>query len=80
MKIRYVVTVDAVGLRLVSLKHVVTKDTTCAFDFDHIDPSQKVISVSQLVYTSKSYFNEHFQTEAQKCNLLCANCHHLKTH
>lgn len=61
-------------------KRVVTKDTTCAFDFDHVDPSQKVIGISRLVYTSKSYFNEHFRTEAQKCNLLCANCHHLKTH
>lgn len=60
-------------------KRQVTKDTTCAFDFDHIDPSQKVINISQLAYKCKSYFNEHFHTEAQKCNLLCANCHHLKT-
>ena len=61
-------------------KRVVTKYTTCAFDFDHVDPSQKVISVSNLVYKSKTYFNDHFHTEAQKCNLLCANCHHVKTH
>ncbi len=61
-------------------KRAVTKETTCAFDFDHVDPSQKVIHISRLVYISKTYFNEHVHTEAQKCNLLCANCHHLKTH
>jgi hypothetical protein len=61
-------------------KRQVSKESTCAFDFDHIDPSQKVISLSNLVYKSKSYFNEHFRTEAQKCNLICCNCHHLKTH
>lgn len=60
-------------------KRVVTKESTCAFDFDHVDPSQKVIGISRLVYTNKTYFNEHFHTEVQKCNLLCSNCHHLKT-
>lgn len=61
-------------------KRVVTKESTCGFDFDHIDPPQKVIAISQLVYKSFDYFNAHFQSEVQKCNLLCSNCHHLKTH
>jgi len=60
-------------------KRQVSKESTCAFDFDHIDPSQKVISVSHLVYKTWSYFNDHFHTEVKKCNLLCSNCHHLKT-
>jgi len=60
-------------------KRVVTKETTCGFDFDHIDPPQKVIAISQLVYKSFDYFNAHFQSEVQKCQMLCSNCHSLKT-
>ena len=61
-------------------KRQVSKESTCAFDFDHIDPSRKIINIAQFIFKSWSHFNENFHTEAQKCNLLCANCHHLKTH
>src|SRR5439155_7929541 len=32
---------------------IVTSETTCCFDFDHINPKNKILEVSQMV--SKSY-------------------------
>lgn len=43
-----------------------------ALQFDHIDPSNKVASISQyLSYNKVSLAN----IEAEKCELVCANCH-----
>lgn len=42
-----------------------------AFDFHHLDPSQKEGSVSYLTTVSP----EAAKREASKCILLCANCH-----
>ena len=50
------------------------------FDFDHRNPKTKIISISYLALKSRKFFNEHINTETQKCDLLCRNCHHLKTH
>ena len=58
----------------------ITDGNTRGFDFDHRDPKTKIISISQLVLKSWDFFNEHIKTEIQKCDLLCKNCHHLKTH
>ena len=58
----------------------ITDGNTRGFDFDHRDPKTKIISISQLVEKSWDFFNEHIDTETQKCDLLCRNCHHLKTH
>ena len=46
-------------------------------DFDHIDRSTKYKSVSQLVKQGASIavINE----EIAKCQILCANCHRMKT-
>jgi hypothetical protein len=44
-------------------------------DFDHRDPSTKVLAVSRLI-------NRGYQTmmaEVAKCDIVCANCHHLRT-
>lgn len=46
-------------------------------DFDHKDPSTKVMGVSTMVTKSKSI--EEIQTEINKCELRCANCHRVKT-
>ena len=48
------------------------------FDWDHIDPTEKVCGISQLVTKSWDYFNEIYYNEVKKCNLLCCSCHKLK--
>ena len=45
------------------------------FDFDHIEPSEKSANVSQLCGSS---FDRAMQ-EAAKCELVCANCHRIRT-
>ena len=56
-----------------------TKETTQAFQFDHKDPSKKTIKPSRIVYISWVKFHEKLP-EVKACSVLCANCHHLKTH
>jgi hypothetical protein len=48
-----------------------------ALDFDHLDPTTKVESVAVL--TTQCRFDEA-RKEAQKCRLLCANCHREETY
>ena len=45
------------------------------FDFDHRDPSQKEFAISQGIV---SY--EKLLKEAEKCDLVCSNCHRHRTH
>ena len=48
-------------------------------DFHHIDPSTKEFEMSRgLAKGGKSL--KQLEDEAKKCELLCANCHRLKTH
>jgi hypothetical protein len=47
----------------------------CAMDFDHRDPSTKVQAVSRLI--TRSYAT--LMAEVAKCDIVCANCHHLRT-
>jgi len=60
-------------------KRKVVQGHECAFDFDHRDEEKKVISISNLVYKSSAFFNKHFPIEQAKCDLLCCNCHLIKT-
>lgn len=46
-------------------------------EFDHRDPTQKVMEVSKMVYLKVSL--ERLQGEMNKCDVLCANCHRRKT-
>jgi len=46
-------------------------------DFDHIDPASKVDSISGLVSRGSAWWR--IEAELQKCQLLCANCHRIKT-
>jgi hypothetical protein len=46
-----------------------------ALDFDHIDPKQKVMAVSQMLALKE----ERLLLEIEKCQVLCANCHRIKT-
>jgi 5-methylcytosine-specific restriction endonuclease McrA len=44
--------------------------------FDHVDPETKVATVSRLLDTGRW---ERILEEAVKCQLLCVDCHKLKT-
>ena len=48
-----------------------------AIDFDHIEPSTKMTTVSKLLNNAPE---ELVWIEAKKCELRCANCHRIKTH
>jgi len=60
-------------------KRIVTLQTCAAFDFDHRDEENKVICISLIVRKNEALFQNYFQTEIPKCDLLCRNCHHIKT-
>jgi len=47
----------------------------CAMDFDHRDPATKELAVSRLI--NRSYAT--LMAEVAKCDIVCANCHHLRT-
>ena len=49
------------------------------FDFDHRDEQEKKISISRLVHKSQKVFDSLLMPEIAKCDLLCANCHKIKT-
>jgi len=59
---------------------VVTLDRACTFDFDHLEPEEWSIEISDIVYYNEKKFQHFFQNEIPKCQLLCCVCHHLKTH
>lgn len=48
----------------------------CVFDFDHRDPSEKKFTLSAGSVLSLDRQRE----EAAKCDLVCANCHRMRTH
>jgi hypothetical protein len=52
---------------------IVTHDTLCMFDFDHLE--EKSFTISQNL----SVPDDVFQRELAKCDLVCANCHRLRT-
>lgn len=46
-------------------------------DFDHRDASLKVDAVSRLLRRASSI--EELQQEIAKCDVVCSNCHRLRT-
>lgn len=46
-----------------------------ALQFDHLDPTTKVAEVTTLIRVSW----ERALAESQKCDLVCANCHAIRT-
>ena len=61
-------------------KRKVIENQCCAFDFDHVDTSTKLTSISQMVsnYPLKTFF-QCIDSEVAKCRLLCAICHRNHT-
>lgn len=47
-------------------------------DFDHLDPTKKEKNVGRL--TARSFSLEKIQKEIDKCELVCSNCHRIRTH
>lgn len=47
-------------------------------DFDHRDPSKKEANVGSLRRDGASL--EALKTEIAKCDIVCANCHRVRTH
>ena len=49
----------------------------CVFDFDHRDPMMKVMDIGHMVSLGLNL--EDLKPELDKCDLVCANCHRLRT-
>ena len=47
-------------------------------DFDHRDRKAKIMSVSRMVAGGWSF--DKIQQEIEKCDLVCANCHRIRTY
>lgn len=47
------------------------------YDFDHKDPQVKSFNVSA---SGNTFAYERILEESLKCDLLCANCHRMRTH
>ena len=46
-------------------------------EFDHLDPNQKDFSVGEGLKLGYSF--DRILNEIEKCQVLCANCHRIKT-
>ena len=46
----------------------------CCYDFHHRTPNEKDFEISQRLYILSF---EELTAEADKCDLLCANCHRI---
>ena len=46
-------------------------------DFDHLDGSAKIKGITKMV--NETYSKERIIQEIEKCELVCANCHRLRT-
>jgi hypothetical protein len=66
----------------IALKHCVicmieiNENNFMMFALDHRDPAQKLFNLSQ----ARSQSAALVLAECLKCELMCHNCHHLKTH
>ena len=49
-----------------------------AMDFDHRDPKDKILGVAQAA--NQGWGVTRIQTEIDKCDLVCANCHRIRTY
>lgn len=49
----------------------------CCMDFDHRDESSKAYNIGSMF--AHHYSRELIQTEVDKCDLVCANCHRIRT-
>jgi len=55
---------------------VVTRENYFCFDFDHREPQEKSFAISSK---ARDVSKATLQAEFDKCDLVCANCHRLRT-
>lgn len=55
----------------------INEDNVHMFALDHREPALKLFQLSQA---KNKYSPEMVAAECAKCDLMCHNCHHLKTH
>lgn len=48
---------------------------TCCYHFDHRTPEEKTAGIAQMMHRPI----EEIKAEADKCDLVCANCHAIRT-
>ena len=51
----------------------------CAMDFDHRDPSIKIFNISAFANQSLTTRKDMMLDEIAKCDIVCANCHRIRT-
>lgn len=47
-------------------------------DFDHREPKLKISTISKIIRDMWS--KDRILSEIEKCDLICANCHRIRTH
>lgn len=47
------------------------------FEFDHLDPETKFADIAKMI--SSNYGLEAIKREIAKCDIVCANCHKIRT-
>lgn len=55
----------------------ITIENYFVFDLDHRDPANKAFTVSQHYWNVQT---DRLIAEIEKCDLVCANCHRVRTH
>jgi hypothetical protein len=48
-------------------------------DFDHRDANSEIATINAMI-NFHSYSKEKILKEIEKCDLVCANCHRMRTH
>jgi hypothetical protein len=48
----------------------------CAMEFDHRNPAEKVQGVTRMIGRASA---ERILAEVDKCDIVCANCHRMRT-
>lgn len=69
---------------VVSLKHKPCMDCGIPYphyvmDFDHRDENKKIASINRMTNVHM-YSKAKILEEIKKCDLVCANCHRIRTH
>lgn len=69
---------------VISLKQKACKDCGVQYphyvmDFDHRDRTTKLASINEMI-NIHSYSKEKILEEIKKCDLVCANCHRIRTY
>jgi hypothetical protein len=54
----------------------VTPERLCAFDCDHREPHLKELEISEM---TKAVSVDRMRRELLKCDVVCANCHRIRT-